>query len=383
MHRVLILGGDKELHQRVEHLLAEVGNISHVAAFSRMPEEIELSRILQTGRPELVLVVVSSMLAVSDFMRRLELSSPGSTVLALSPYSDPRTVRELMQSGVREIIPVPIIRANFVDTVNRAIANLRAAPPVEPMPHLFSFLPGKGGSGTSRLACHFALSLAAEAEQRGDSRVLLLDLDFASGLSRYLFERRHCHTLIEMIEAGVPLDGTYWNQFAARHGALDIICGGKVNPRHPLSPSKIKQVLDTAASRYDAICADLTGNSEAFSLEVMRRSSRIFLVASTDPGTLQLSQNRMQFLEQIGLGRRVQVLLNRLANHDATPPARVATAIGAPVVAEFNFAERELLDAISKGEQFDRRASIARHIQRSAQKLVWEIAKSAQTGVTP
>ncbi len=379
MHRVLILGGDKDLHQRIENLLAEVGNISGIAALTKMPGEIELARILQTGRPELVMVVVTSMLAVADFMRNMDLSAPGSAVLALSPYTDPRTVRELAQAGIREIIQVPFVRGAFVETVNRAIAGLRRTPPVEPMPQLFSFLPGKGGSGTSRLACHFAMSLASVAEQNEGSRVLLLDLDFSSGLSRYLFERRHCHTLVEMIEAGVPLDGTYWNQFIARYGALDVVHGGATNPRHPVSPSKIKQLLDTAGTRYEAICADLTGNSEAFSIEVLRRSNRIFLVASSDPGALQLSQARVQFLEQIGLGRRVNVLLSRFNQQDTMPPARVATEIGAPVVAEFNFNERDLLETISKGRPFDGKAPIARHIQRSAQKLIWEITRTAQS----
>ncbi len=377
MHRVLILGGELDLQRRVEQFLTEAGHVSGVFALSHMPGEIEISRILQTQQPDIAMVVVTSMMSFSDFMLQMESLRPNLPVVALSQYTDQRTVRELILAGIKGFIPIPLVRSQFVEVFKQVITDLRAIDASGPTPHLFSFLPGKGGSGTSRLACHFSLHLAAEAERTKNGRVLLLDLDLACGLSRYLFQRSTAYSLIEMVESGVPLDATYWNQFTARHGSLDVIFGGRSNPRHPLSPAKIKQVVDTACGMYQAICVDLTGNSETFSLDILSRSARIFLVTSTDPGALQLSRERFRFLERIGLGRRAGVLLNRLPGHSSVNTARVGVEIGAPVIAEFDFDERRALEAMGANRLFDERASLSRHIQRVSQKLVWEPAFNA------
>ncbi len=61
-----------------------------------------------------------------------------------------------------------------------------------------------------------------------------------------------------------------------------MIIGGRTNPRRPLLPVHLRPVLDHAVNRYSVICADLTGNWEAFALETMRQSAGIFLVCCTD-----------------------------------------------------------------------------------------------------
>ncbi|BDC52155.1 hypothetical protein F183_A44700 [Bryobacterales bacterium F-183] len=375
MHRVLILGGDDELRRRTRDLLTDVGLGAEVTDLARIPGEIEISRILQVNQPEVVLLVVESMLSVSEFMRQLDRHSPDVPVVALSQYTDQRTVRELMHWGLKGFVPVPIVRSQFLDVIRQVFDDLRAAAHFEVIPQLFSFLPGKGGSGTSQLACHFGVALGSIAQEFGDDeRVLLLDLDLASGLSRYLFERRHAYSLIEMIETGVPLGEMYWNQFVAKYDGVDVITGGRHNPRHPLTPNQVRQVIDCARGRYAAICADLTGNTESFSLEILRRSARVFLVTSSDPGAIQLATERFRFLEKLGIGRRTGLLYTRFPGQVAVSSARIAAEVGAPVLAEINFDDRKVSEAMRAGRLFDQSTSTARHIRKVAQKLVWEPA---------
>jgi pilus assembly protein CpaE len=368
LHRALILGGDEDLRRRVNSLLAEVGLVSDVSSLDHVPGDIEIARILQTHQPQLVMLVVNSMLTASSFMRRMEMHAPGIPVIALSQYTDQRTVRELTLTGIKGFIPIPMVKGHFVEVVDRIMDQMLESGQFRVMRNLFSFLPGKGGSGTSQLACHFASSLAADLEN--GKRMLLLDLDLSSGLSRYLFERSHTYTLVEMIESGVSLDETYWNQFVAKHGNLDVITGGRSNPRHPLTPIQIRALLDCAFPRYQMICADLTGNGEAFSLEILRRSLRIFLVTSMDPNSISLTRERYQLMETMGLGRRTGVLLNRFPQHVAIAAGRVANEVGAPVLAEFDFDDRKVLHAMSSGSMFEAGTGTSRQIRKMAHKLV-------------
>jgi pilus assembly protein CpaE len=371
MYRVLLIGGDDDLRRKTQALLSEVGHVSEISLLSHMPGDIEVARVLQVNQPHVVMIVVTSMISVVDFMQRIEVQSPSTSVIAMSQFTDQRTVRELMHAGVKGFIPVPLVRGVFVDVVRKVFDHLQAERNFDAIPNLFSFLPGRGGSGTSLLACHFSEVLADQTED--GERVLLLDLDLASGLSKFLFERTYAYTLIEMIETGVPLNDLYWNQFVARHGDLDIISGGRYNPRHPVGPLQVKQLLDCAKSKYSAICADLTGNSESYSLEIMRRSKRIFLVTTTDPASLRLTQDRFHFLERLGLGKRVGLLVNHFVHHSSMSANRIATETGVPVLAEFDFDDRKVQEAIRNGIRFETASPVVRQIYKMSEKLVWDL----------
>ena len=373
MYRVLLIGGDEDLRRRTQALLFEIGHVSNISLLDHMPGEMEVGRVLQLNQPHVVIVVVTSMQSVIEFMQRLEVHAPSTSVIAMSQFQDQRTVRELMLAGVKGFIPIPMVRGVFVDVVRRVFDLISSEGQFEALPNLFSFLPGRGGSGTSLLACHFGTFLAEQVDE--DEKVLLIDLDLASGLSKFLFERTNAYTLIEMIETGVPLNHLYWNQFVAHHGDLDVITGGRYNPRHPVGPVQVKQLLECAKDRYGIICADLTGNTESYSLEIMRRSTRIFMVTTADPASIRLSQERFQFLERLGLGKRVGVLLNRFANHASLAAGRVSTEIGAPVLAEFDFDDRKVQDSIRNGELFDPNTNAARQIRKMSAKLVFDLVR--------
>jgi pilus assembly protein CpaE len=247
------------------------------------------------------------------------------------------------------------------------------------MQQLYSFLPSKGGSGASTLACHFSAALAREfapgVSQGKGGRVLFMDLDLNGGVGRYLFDTKDTYTLGELIESGVNLDGTYWPRFVTRIDALDVIIGGRTNPRRPLMPSHLRPMLEYAVDRYSVICADLTGNWEAFALEVLRQSSGIFLVCCTDLCSIRLAQERMRLLEQFDLAKRVGILVNRFPDRLSISSSRISEEIGAPVVGEFEYEDRKVQDALAHGALISPDSSTGKQLHRAAQRLCWEPLK--------
>lgn len=99
------------------------------------------------------------------------------------------------------------------------------------------------------------------------------------------------------------------------------------------------------------------------------------MVTTADPASIRLSQERFQFLERLGLGKRVGVLLNRFANHASLAAGRVSTEIGAPVLAEFDFDDRKVQDSIRNGELFDPNTNAARQIRKMSAKLVFDLVR--------
>ena len=376
----MVITGDEAVRRKVYGYLNELGLIGEIVEMDHAPGEMELARHVRLKPPHLVLVEVSSLQNIQPLLRTLEENSPGTEVIALSQVADQRTVGQLMSMGVKGFVPVPISRAVLIETVRNLLKQIDKAEIGRPrLSQLYSFLPGKGGSGASTLACHFSAALgravAPAVAQGKASRILLMDLDLAGGVGRYLFDTKNSYTLAELIESGVILDGAYWPRFVTRIDALDVIIGGRANPRRPLMPAHVRPMLEYAVDRYSVICADLTGNWEAFALEVLRQSEGIFLVCCTDLCSIRLAQERMRLLEQFDLGRRVGILVNRFTDRLSISTGRIADEIGAPVVGEFEYEDRKVQDALAHGKLVSPDSSTGKQLYKAAQRLCLEPLK--------
>ena len=376
MYKVLIIAGDEAVRRKVHGFLSDLGLINDIQELDHTPGDMELARVLRMKPPHMVIYAVSSLSITQDFLHNLEGCLPGTSVIALSQVTDQRTVRELMRLGVKGFIPVPILRPVFVDTVRKCIDQLGATSDQDRISQLYSFLPGKGGSGTSTLACHFsqalALEIAPQIEKGKCQRVLLMDLDLTSGSSKSFFSAHESFSLGELIESGVELDGTYWPRFVTRVNSLDVIIGGRTNPRRPLLASHIRPMLEYARDQYSAIFVDLTGNWESFALDIMRQSAGIFLVVQTDLLSMRLAQERLRLLERFDLAKRTMLLVNRFADRLSISTNKIAEEVGAPVIAEFEFDDKKAQESLARGKLVSPDSSVGKHIAKSVKRLCWE-----------
>ena len=380
MYRAMIISADEAVRRKVQGYLNEMGLIGDIIEMDHLPGEMELARHVRLRPPHVILLEVSSLQDTQQLMNGLQDTSPTTVVLALSQVSDQRTVRQLMLMGVKGFVPIPISRPVLVEAVRNLLQQIDSESVGRPkLPQLYSFLPSKGGSGASTLACHFSAALARETGPgvaKGKAgRILLMDLDLNGGVGRYLFDTKDTYTLSELIESGVVLDGTYWPRFVTRIDALDVIIGGRTNPRRPFLPTHVRPMLEYAVDRYSVICVDLTGNWEAFALEVLRQSAGIFLVCCTDLCSIRLAQERMRLLEQFDLHKRVGILVNRFPDRLSISSGRIADEIGAPVVGEFEYEDRKVQDALAHGKLVSPDSSTGKQLHKAAQRLCLEPLK--------
>lgn len=382
MYRAMVITGDEAVRRKVHGYLNEIGLIGDIVEMDHIPADLELARLVRLRPPHLVLLEVSSLITTQHLLDTLEENSPGTAVIALSQVSDQRTVRQLMLMGTKGFVPVPVSRPVLIEVVRNLLAQIDNGEIGRPkMPQLFSFLPSKGGSGASTLACHFSAALAREVApgvaQGKNGRVLFMDLDLNGGVGRLLFDTKNTYTLGELIESGVQLDGTYWPRFVTKIDALDVIIGGRTNPRHPLMPAHLRPLLEYAVDRYSVICADLTGNWESFAIEVLRQSAGIFLVCCTDLCSIRLAQERMRLLEQFDLHKRVGILVNRFPDRLSISTSRISDEIGAPVLGEFEYEDRKVQDAMANGKLLSPDSSTGKQFHKSAVRLCLEPLKRA------
>ncbi len=75
---------------------------------------------------------------------------------------------------------------------------------------------------------------------------------------------------------------------------------------------------------------------ERHSLQIMQESKLVFLVCNPEQGSLFLAREKIEFLQSMGLGDRVWVILNRADQALAIPQEGAEEFLGVPVAAKFS-----------------------------------------------
>jgi hypothetical protein len=139
----------------------------------------------------------------------------------------------------------------------------------------------------------------------------------------------------------------------------------------------MRLLLEFVASRYTAICADLTGGMETYALELMRRSRRILLVSTTEGPSLALAQEKLEFLRTMDLLPRTGVALTLCPDAPAPRLEELQQYLGAPITGVFDFGEKKVRQCLSEGALIDRKTSLGRQIGEFTLALRTHLAKGA------
>jgi len=332
MLRSAIIAPNTSLAEMLNARLKEVGGIEVIRRLDHYPDETGLPRVLRGSAPQVVFLSAENMTHAARVSAAIESFAPGTQVVAIHSEMDPQLLLELMRAGIREFLPAPFERQFVYDTLRRVADALDKHPPaIQATAQIYAFLPSKQGVGTTTLAVNFAGALA----RRPDHNVLLADFDLNSGLVGFMLKLERGHSVVDAAEHSSHLDETLWPQMISSVGRLDVLQSGNMNPSCRIEPPQVRHILDYARRNYKAICADLSGNMELYSIEILHEATRIFLVCTPEIPSLHLAREKLNFLHSLEIGRNVDVLMNRAQKRGMVSLTEIERLLGHKVLMSF------------------------------------------------
>lgn len=272
-----------------------------------------------------------------------------------------------MRAGVREFLQAPFEGDSVPAAIRRAQESADRSPrSAELTENVFSFLPAKAGVGTTTIALNLSMALS----RRPDTRVLLADFDLNSGLVGFMLKLDLRYSVTSAAENAFQLDETLWGQLVSSSGSLDVLPAGKTTPGFRIEPPQIRSMLDFARRRYKAICLDLSGNMEKYSVEIMHESKRIFLVCTAELPVLHLAREKLSFLRAAELEDRVRVVLNRSTKRDAVNSAEIEKLLGLPVDIVFPNDYKGVHNAVASGKPIDADTELGKKFRVEAEAML-------------
>ena len=366
MLRSIIICPDKEMAQRLQASLAATGQVSSGRTIEGYPTAVDLVRTLRAHAPDLVFLSFEAVDKAQEVVRFLEAEAAGLQIIAIAQQCDAKLLRETMRAGVREFLADPFEAQALMESITHVQGLLERNPPThETTNQIFSFLPSKAGVGTSTLA----LNVSAALSRRPDTRTLLSDFDLNSGMMRFMLKLQNEYSVIDAVENSLRIDENLWPQLVTSMGSLDVLHAGRLNPNLRIESSQIQALVEFVRRNYQAICFDLSGNLERYSLEIMQESKRVLLVCTPEIPSLHLAREKLNFLRKLDLDTRLSVILNRCQKKPLFTKEEVEKLLGLPVVQTFPNDYHGVTRAMTAGTFIEPKLELSKAIEQFARNL--------------
>jgi pilus assembly protein CpaE len=375
--RSIIICPDPAMSIQLEEALVATGATTVFRTLSEYPSAQNLSRTLRAHAPDVIFLSFAEPDQAEAIVKYLESEAEDAQIIGIHSASDPNVLRTMMRLGVREFVAHPFDGPSLRESLQHAAELLARKPPAyETTTQVFSFLPSKAGVGTSTLALNVASALAREA----GSRVVLSDFDLNSGMMRFLLKLQNTFSVLDAVEHSVAMDENLWPQLVTSIGNLDVLHAGQINPSLRIEPTQIRNLIQFMRRNYRAMCFDLSGNLERYSIEIMQESKRVLVVCTPEIPSLHLAREKMVFLRTLDLADRISIVLNRVSKKPLFTKEQVAEIVGAPVLDTLPNDYEGVNEATAGGTVVDQKSDLGKQYTQIAAKLVGAAPKAAKSG---
>jgi pilus assembly protein CpaE len=362
--RCVTISANKPLSIRLASALSDISGVELVKQLFEYPEESTLRRLLLFDAPDIIVLDAVNGERGVELASLLDQIGGGAQVVAICGKAS--TLATLMRAGVREHVKSGFDSTSLGEAIMRASEVLSRQPvSTKKTGQVVSFLPVKPGVGASTIIVNTSRALS----RIEGVRAFLGDFDTGAGIIGFMFKLNHGYSLKDALHHAHELDDTLWTRLAARVEDLDIL-PADCEAEHRFDFEKIGRYIDYLRRVYTVSCLDLSGHMDPASMEVLRESSKIYLVCTQELTCLHMLRRKAALLSKMGLDDKVQVLVNRYDKNNAMNLARIAEVADCKVVTTLPNDYKQSMVGSDIGTKVDPKGALYKSFERVAHDIL-------------
>ncbi len=362
--RCVTISPDNTISVRLANCLTEIPGVELVKQLTEYPDDEALRRLLLFDGPDIILLDAMTEHRGVELAFLLDQIGSGAQVVAVCGKSS--TLGALMRAGVREHVKTAFDTASLGEAIGRAGEVLRRQPAsMKRAGQVVSFMPVKPGVGASTIIVNTSMALA----RIPGVRAFLGDFDTGSGIIGFMFKLNHGYSLKDALHHVHELDDTLWSRLAARIDDLDIL-PADCDVEHKFDYERIGRFIEHLRRVYTVSCLDLPGQMDPVSVEVMRESSKIYLVCTQELTCLHMLRRKAALLSKLGFEDKIQVLVNRYDKNHAMNLTQIAEVAGCKVVTTLPNDYKQSIVGADIGTNVDPKGALWKGFERVAHGIL-------------
>ena len=308
MLTAVVISPDVDLDTGIRRLAVQSGHVSVLQTLGRYPTNYELTRLLNTCDPDLVLLDIASYDSVTEVAAQIQVLRPTVAVAGFGGgFHHNRRAGSL---GLHAIMESPLTLERFHIAVLAAFRTVRG----HVHDNLIVLLPAKAGDGCSVTAFNLAGALATDLKRK----VLLIDADLDSGVLGVRARFTVRESLNELLGNPSALTRTEWPRFVVQRYGVDLLAARGSRSRTTPRWSDFHHLLWFVTAEYDTVVVDLPDAISEATAEVLLQAAQVYLVCTPETTSLELTRRRLAMLDDLGVGAsRIALVVNRWNLPDA------------------------------------------------------------------
>jgi Flp pilus assembly CpaE family ATPase len=313
-----------------------------------------LDKLAQTGMDAILLDLNLPDSEGLETLTAMQAHAPGIPIVLLTGNDDKSLALSAVEAGAQDYLSKDKLTADaLVRALRYAVVRYQNRP--EPLEsgsgpatcRVIALLGGKGGVGTTTVACHLAVELRRQTEHE----VLLVDLDTNAGSVAFVMQIKSPYSVLDAADNVHHLDASVWRSMVSQTGdGLDVLCSpGASGTREEISAGRIVHALRFARQHYAWIVLDL-GRLNPLSAKLVTSVDEVLLVTTSDVIAVHETGCVVEAMQSLEAVMNAPSLIQNQADKWSSMPDVVKAVIKLPIRAALPECREDLSEAYTKGK---------------------------------
>ena len=343
----LILSDEFSTEQVLKLFISEFDNLELLESTKNYSEIFE---ILSNNPNKTIFIVDLSVNKQEklDLILKVTSRCQNCKVLALADSPSVDLIIQIMRAGAREFIPVPIIKNEFIEAMNKTIAQFEQTKKVNKC-KIISVFSNKGGIGKTSLATNLALELSKITKEN----VALLDMNFQMGDITTFLDLKPSFNISYMLENIEKINETFLLSTLERYKNTNLYI--LADPPYfkqadNIQPKQITKLFNTLKETFSYIIVDAESSFNAKNIATLDNSDMVLLVTVANLPALRNTQRCLELFEKLGYDRnKAQIVVNRYMENDEIKEADVEKVLSKDIYWKVPNNYFAIMSSINKG----------------------------------
>ena len=292
-------------------------------------------------------------------------------VLALSDNPSVDLIIEIMRAGAKEFVPIPIIKSEFFESVNKLLSEFNETKKTNNC-KIISVFSNKGGIGKTSLATNLALELSKITKEN----IALIDLNFQMGDITTFLDLKPSFNISYMLENLDKINETFLLSTLEKYKKTSLYV--LADPPYfkqadNIQPRQITKLFNTLKETFSYIIVDAEASFEGKNIAALDNSDLVLLVSVANLPALRNTQRCLELFEKLGYDKeKVKIIINRYMENDEIKEADVEKVLSKKIYWKIPNNYFAIMTAINKGipvSEINDSTNIARSYKDLAQYI--------------
>lgn len=343
----LIFSEELSTSEVLKLFVSEFDNLELLKQTSNTSEIFEiLSNI--SGKSILIVDLSTQKQEKLDLMLKISGQCPNCKILALSDNPSVDLIIQIMRAGAREFLPVPIIKNEFFESVNKIIQQFETSKKINKC-KIISVFSNKGGIGKTSLASNLALELSKITKEN----VALIDMNFQMGDITTFLDLKPSFNISYMLENIDKINETFLLSTLERYknSSLYVLADPPYfKQADTIHPKQITKLFNILKETFSYIIVDAEASFDGKNIAALDNSDMILLVSVANLPALRNTQRCLELFDKLGYDKeKTKIVINRYMENDEIKEKDIEKVLSKEIYWKIPNNYFAIMSAINKG----------------------------------